>query len=186
MRQTDFTLDELMDELKKPFPIIPKCALLNEIGEICETGNAKAEEFLAKLLDDKNPDYKFLAYCWLSAVGDVQKKTSLKLEEFKKDPANKTIVDDAREAVDELVREEFKRLTTEIENDNKETETTLCSWLNEKKPLLGRFCAYLWLSVFAGRSEETSRKLKEFEDNLNNRDVFEEIRKVDKEMEKFL
>jgi hypothetical protein len=94
-RKTNFTLEELIAEFKKPWPALRRCLILNEIGEICNEGGKdakKAEEFLRSLLGSEDEKDKLYAFSWLSVIENLEPQTLKRLEEFKKDPANKKII----------------------------------------------------------------------------------------------
>ena len=102
-RQTSLTLEELISEFRKPWPKFPRCLLINEIGEICNEGGKdakKAEEFLRSLLGSEDEKDKLYAFSWLSVIENLDPQTLERLKEFKKDPANKKIIERAKPQIE--------------------------------------------------------------------------------------
>lgn len=96
-----------MAEFEKPWPRYPRCLIINEIGAICnEDGKdaKKAEEFLRCLLESKDQDDRFYAFCWLSVISNLDPQTVQKVEEFKQNPDNQEIITKTKDQI-----ENFKR-----------------------------------------------------------------------------
>lgn len=100
MRQTDLSFERLLAALDSSEG--QRCLLLNEIGSILKYGEKKvkeAESFLRGLLDSEDLVDRFYAFCYLSTTKNMDKDTLLKLEKFKKDPSNQTVLKRAEQAV---------------------------------------------------------------------------------------
>ena len=69
MRQTDFTLPELLERIESGESNLPVCLLVNEIGEMGQAGDQQALEELAKMLTHANGDLRAPSYAWLCRIG---------------------------------------------------------------------------------------------------------------------
>ncbi|MFA6355422.1 MAG: hypothetical protein WCW65_03285 [Candidatus Paceibacterota bacterium] len=91
-RQTNFTLKEILQLLKVKDRTYPGCMLLNEIGMICiEQKDEKAEKCLLSFLNDPNPGFRAISFCYLFCAKELQEKHNLILAEFRVNPANQTL-----------------------------------------------------------------------------------------------
>ena len=78
MRQTDLTLERILQELSLEGnkSVYRPCMLVNEIGAIYnekkdEESESESERALLALLEDKEPSYRAIAFCFLySGSGD--------------------------------------------------------------------------------------------------------------------
>lgn len=116
MRQTSLSFDELIETLKAPSPVYPKCLIVNEIGEICndasDLNHERAEMFLRQLLSIGDEEQQFLAFCWLSTKEEKRPyesseeefdesayETSRRLRQYRENPKNEAIVKQAEESI---------------------------------------------------------------------------------------
>lgn len=102
MRRTNLTFEDLMEEFNNSMPYFRKCFLINEIGGIFEDKEEKAleaESFLRELLSSDNAQYRFLAYCYLSAVDNKSVETPSALKEFENNPQNTETIAMAQAAI---------------------------------------------------------------------------------------
>lgn len=82
--------------------LLPRCFILNKIGEISigDNGEAKeARDFLSGLLKSNEPSDRFYAFCWLSGSAELDQETLDKIEEFKADPNSGDIISQAEESM---------------------------------------------------------------------------------------
>lgn len=92
MHQTGLRLQEVFQELEQSQSLLPRCLLLNEVGEFCHEGAKEAEAYLRQMLSEGDESERFIAYCYLSTVSDAEEETSAELEGFKENPDNADIV----------------------------------------------------------------------------------------------
>ena len=91
MRQTDFTLDQILDLLLNEGKTsgFPKCMLVNEVGVIFrEQKDEASENALLTLLENKHPECRAISFCYLSTDEDTEKKHQVLLAEFRLKPEN--------------------------------------------------------------------------------------------------
>jgi len=90
--------------LKNPKGYPPRCLTINEIGGVCFTGNKKerkrAEEILRNLLKDKNEEHRDIVFCWLCVIDNPDPQTITTIEDFKKDPTNKEIIEKTKSSIE--------------------------------------------------------------------------------------
>jgi len=93
MRQTNFTLDQIFDLIGSPNQGYHKCLLINEVGEIFhEQKDEVSEKYLRSLLENENPGYRVISFCYLySGESNEEKRNSL-YEEFVSKQQNKGLV----------------------------------------------------------------------------------------------
>ncbi len=96
MRQTSFTLSEILEQLngtkKRTYHA---CGLLNEVGIICvEEKNEEAERALVSFLDSTEPGFRAISFCFLYTDEEMQKKHHEVLAEFRTKPENQTVNQD--------------------------------------------------------------------------------------------
>ena len=102
MRQTDFSLKELLVELDNLSSLIPMYLLISEIGEISQDNNGEAEEaeiFLKELLESDDSIKQFYAYCYLSIKEIPNEETLVSLGYFRENPANLEVIQKAENAL---------------------------------------------------------------------------------------
>ena len=91
------SFEELLKELKNPQKY-PRCLIINEIGCLCLGQNAeekkKAEKVLRELLKNKQDKNRDIIFACLSVISNPDKETTTVLEEFRKDPSNREIIEE--------------------------------------------------------------------------------------------
>ena len=93
MRQTNLTLNQILDELSNGN--LPGCMLVNEIGEIFrEQKDEASENSLLDLLDNNNPSYRAISFCCLYTDEDMVKKHHTLFAEFKLRPENQQLLEE--------------------------------------------------------------------------------------------
>ena len=101
MRQTNYSLQEILGMLKSGDSMHPRCLLLNEVGVIMgEDKNKEAEAFLRELLESNKKDKpmpeeeRFIAFCYLETANQtsLDQETHDKLKEFRKNPDNQEVI----------------------------------------------------------------------------------------------
>lgn len=102
-RQTDFSLEELINLLKVKENGYPNCMLINEIGAIVCNGDdeeEKGEKLLLSLLGSEDIVERATSFFFLSASEEIATKHSSVLSEFRKKPENKEAVVDVDEKLE--------------------------------------------------------------------------------------
>lgn len=95
-RQTGMSLDELLKALESGSTGFPTCLLLNEIGEICESGdgNEAAEQALVSQLESNGFSERAIPFFFLTRINRERANGRLSevLDSFRKDPENAEVV----------------------------------------------------------------------------------------------
>ncbi len=102
MRQTNLTLDQILDQLLDGVnnSNYPECMLVNEIGEIFhEEKDAASENTLVSFLGNKKPAYRAISFCYLYTGDGMVKKHHILLSEFRLRPENQQLL----EEIDEMI-----------------------------------------------------------------------------------
>jgi hypothetical protein len=101
-RQTDLSLEEILDLLKTGSNHYPKCLLINELGIICrneEDVNGFGEEYLLSAINSPRNGTKTIAFCCLSLIPGVQEKRAEEINEFRAKPENQELLPSIDQAI---------------------------------------------------------------------------------------
>lgn len=100
MRETDLSLDALFRELEMPKLSLPRCLIVNEIGEIFLASNdEKAKTKLKELLNSNSESDRFISFCCILSADDLDEESRVTLEEFENDPKNAEFIEAAKISV---------------------------------------------------------------------------------------
>ena len=102
MRQTDFNLKEIIDLLSEDCEEsgYPGCMLVNEIGTIFhEKNDEESENSLLTLINDKEPAYRAISFCYLYTGKGMLEKHHALFAEFRLKPENQQLL----EEIDEMI-----------------------------------------------------------------------------------
>lgn len=94
-RQTDLSLNQILDFLNNGGSSYPSCLLLNELGIIClneQDEDEAGEKYLLSLLDHEKNQKRAIAFCCLARVPEIKEKHSAMLDEFRTRPENEILL----------------------------------------------------------------------------------------------
>lgn len=106
-RQTDFTLDEILDLLETNDEYYPSTMLLNEVGLIHSLEKDKeSEKILICYLSDTNPDHRIISFCNIYCDKEMLGKYHSLLVDFRLKPENHDLLEEIDESIahNELMR----------------------------------------------------------------------------------
>lgn len=103
LRQTELSLEEILNLLKTGDEEYPDCMLANEIGIICcqgEDPDLKGEAYLLNLLSDEDENNRVIAACFLLGfIEGAKSRNELTLTEFRSNPKNASLLSFIDEAI---------------------------------------------------------------------------------------
>jgi len=103
-RQTNLPLEDLVAILRgEKHSHYPRCFIFNELGALCYQGeDAKDEglEIFSESLKSDDPAEKFISLCFLLIIPSAEVKFKQELENFMAEEANRDIIAQAREKVE--------------------------------------------------------------------------------------
>ena len=101
MRQTNLTLNEILDQLSDDSKSdYPGCMLVNEVGAIFhEQKDEASENSLLALLNNKKPAYRAISFCCLYTGEGMVKKHHVLFAEFRLKPENQQLLGE----IDEMI-----------------------------------------------------------------------------------
>ncbi len=112
MRQTDLSFEETMDlfnnPLKSPYRL---CMLVNEIGDMAQSGDTRAFQALINFLSSDDPRFRFIAACWLGNLGDGQ--AIVPLRELVKKEEERIAAGKGKDIIISAVKESLTKLFAE-------------------------------------------------------------------------
>ncbi|MFA5773145.1 MAG: hypothetical protein WC908_00535 [Candidatus Paceibacterota bacterium] len=95
LRQTKFTLDQILELLENPNSTYPSCMLINEIGIMCfEQKDSESEKALLSFLEAEEPDRRIISFCFLYGIKEMQKKHDVLLSKFRINPENQEYLEE--------------------------------------------------------------------------------------------
>lgn len=115
-RQTSFSLEELLNLLRQPMQSLPRCFLINEVGDIYNSDDQlsfEAEAILRELLESDDNQDKIYAFCWLFIKPNPSQETSSLVEKFKQNPENQEMLEAAQVVIDNYLATHGKNNTKE-------------------------------------------------------------------------
>jgi hypothetical protein len=101
-RQTDLSLEEILDLLKSDSDQYPKCLLINEVGVICrneEDASGLGEEYLLSAINSSHIGTKTIAFCCLSLISGVQERRAEEINDFRTNPENQKFLPGVDQAI---------------------------------------------------------------------------------------
>jgi len=113
-RQTSLSLEELLNQLRQPMQSLPRCFLINEVGEIYNSDDEssfEAEAILRELLESGDNQDEIYAFCWLSIKTNPSQETSSLVEKFKQNPENEEMLEMAQVVIENYLATHGKNNT---------------------------------------------------------------------------
>jgi hypothetical protein len=94
-RQTDLSLNQILDLLELGNGPYPKCLLINELGVICrneEDPDGYGEEYLLSAINNPNAGTRAIAFCCLSLIPGIEERCAEEVSNFKNDTGNQELL----------------------------------------------------------------------------------------------
>lgn len=101
-RQTDLSLNQILDLLDLENGPYPKCLLINELGIICrqaEDPDGYGEEYLASALNNEKLNVRAIAFCCLSFIPGIWERYGEEMAEFKNRPETQELLPFIEESI---------------------------------------------------------------------------------------
>ncbi len=99
-RQTDFTIEEILELLDSKDQYYPSSMLLNEIGMIhCLEKDNDSEKVLICYLSDTDPDHRIISYCYIYSDKLMFAKYHSLLVDFRLKQENQELLGEIDEAI---------------------------------------------------------------------------------------
>lgn len=101
-RQTDLSLNQILDLLNNGNGPYPSCLLLNELGVICrnkEDIEGLGEEYLLSAINSSHTGTKAIAFCCLSLIPDIEERRAEEINDFKTNPENQELLPGIDQAI---------------------------------------------------------------------------------------
>jgi len=108
-RNTELSLQELLDRLGRNDQKHPSCMLINEVGVICAEGGdieGAGEKYLVSLLGNSDPNQRAIAFSFLSYRQDMAERNASALSEFRARVENAALMPLIDEALKEKQEED--------------------------------------------------------------------------------